>query len=140
MEGIKVIIFALVFVVWLAIWIIRMFSKAFNQPTSTIKKTYQPKPQHSLEEMLRQHLPKREEEIRERTEPGQVKPLSVEKMKKRSLESEKPKYRSLEVLEPRRRSLETLEPMGSSQERVLSDNVRQREDIVRRRQERNVYQ
>ena len=119
MEGIKFIIFGLVAVVWLAIWIIRMFSKAFNQPAATNKKPYVPKPQTSLDEMLRQHRPKTETEILERSEPRVA--------------------RSLEVQEPRRRSLETLKPMGRSQESVLGELTTQREDIVRRRQEKMVY-
>lgn len=121
MEGIKFIIFGLVAVVWLAIWIFRMFAKAFNQPPAQHKKPLVPhKPQTSLEEMLRQHLPKTEAEILERSEPRVA--------------------RSLEVQEPRRRSLETLEPIRRSQERVLGESTTQREDIVRRRREKNIYQ
>ncbi|HSI90637.1 MAG TPA: hypothetical protein VK927_05935 [Adhaeribacter sp.] len=140
MEGIKVIIFVLVGVVWLAIWIIRMFMKAFDQPAATNKKPFEPKQHTSLEEMLRQHLPKTEAEILERAEPGTVKKMTVEKLKKRSLESDKPKYRTLDSLEPRRRSLETLEPMGTSLDNYTGEVVAQREDIVRQRSEKNVYQ
>ncbi|MBK0403092.1 hypothetical protein I5M27_08850 [Adhaeribacter sp. BT258] len=120
MEGIQLIIFGLVAVVWLAIWIIRMFSKAFDQPAATNKKPFVPKPNTSLEEMLRQHRPKPEPEILERSEPRVA--------------------RTLEVQEPRRKSLETQVPMGRSQESVLGEFTGQREDIVRRRQERTVFQ
>ena len=140
MEGIKIVIFALVAVIWLAVWIIKMFRNAFNQPAATNKKPYVPKPNTSLEEMLRQHLPKPEAEIRERAEDGRVQPMKVEKLEKRSLESEKPKYKSLEVLEPRRRSLEKLEPHRRYQEKVLGETTLQCEDIVRRRREQPVYQ
>jgi hypothetical protein len=120
MEGMQLIIFGLVAAVWLAIWIIRMFSKAFNQPEATNKKPFVPKPNTSLEEMLRQHRPKPETEILERsvTRPA----------------------RTLEVPEGSRRSLETLKPMGRSQESVLGETTRQREDIVRNRREQFSYQ
>ena len=121
MEGIKIIIFGLVAVVWLAVWIIRMFRNAFNQPAAKNVKPFKPKPQTSLEEMLRQHRPKTEGEILERSVPRPA--------------------RSLEVPEGRRRSLETLKPMGRSQESVLGETTRQRDDIVRsRREQQTVYQ
>ncbi|KAA9345950.1 hypothetical protein [Adhaeribacter soli] len=120
MEGIKFIIFGLVAVVWLAIWIIRMFRNAFNQPAAKDVKPFKPKPQASLEEMIRQHQPKTEEEILERSVPRPA--------------------RSLEVPEGSRRSLETLKPMGRSQESVLGETTRQREDIVRSRREQFGYQ
>lgn len=120
MEGLQFIIFLLVAVGWLAIWIIKMFRNAFNQPAATNRKPYVPKPNTSVEEMLRQHRPKPEAEILERsvTRPAHT----------------------LEVPEGRRQSLETLVPMGTSQERVLGESVAQREDIVRRRREKSVNQ
>lgn len=120
MEGIKIAIFIFIGIIWLGIWILKMFRNAFNQPAAKNVKPYVPKPNTSLEEMLRQHRPKTEAEILERSEPRVA--------------------RTLEVQEPRRRSLETLKPMGRSQESVLGEFTTQREDIVRRRQEKTVYQ
>ena len=130
MEGIKIIIFVIVGVIWLAIWITRMFRNAFNQPDATNKKPYVPKPNTSLEEMLRQHLPKPEAEILERTETRVARTLEVPEGSRKSLEVKEGSYKTLE----------TLKPMGRSQESVLGEFVAQREDIVRSRREKNIYQ
>jgi uncharacterized iron-regulated membrane protein len=130
MEGIKIIIFVIVGLIWLAIWIMKMFRNAFNQPGATNGKPYVPKPNTTLDEMLRQHRPKTEAEILERSEPRVA----------RTLEIPEGSRKSLEVLESGRGSLETLKPMGRSQESVLGEFTAQREDIVRSRREKNIYQ
>ena len=123
MEGIKIVVFALVAVVWLAIWIIRMFRNAFNQPLARGPKPYIPQVDKTISEVMRQQMEKQKQPERE--------PLE---------RSEPPVARTLEVPEPRRRSLETLKPMGRSQESVLGEFTTQRDDIIRRRREKNIYQ
>ena len=130
MEGIKIVIFVLVGLIWLAIWISKMFKNAFNQPQAKNAKPFVPKPNVSIDEILRQHKPKTEEEILER----QGKSVA------RTLEVPEGSRKSLEVKEGSRKSLETLRPMGRSQENVLGEFTTQREDIVRSRREKNIYQ
>ncbi len=140
MEGIKIVVFVIVGVIWLAIWIVGMFKKAFNQPNSRKPEPYIPISDQTIAEVLRQQMEKqkkqgkdklerKEKDLLEPTEPGPMQKMKVEKLQKRSLESDKPKYRSLENLEPRRRSLEITEVESG-----------QRDDIVRRRREKNIYQ
>jgi uncharacterized iron-regulated membrane protein len=130
MEGIKVIIFVLVGIIWLGIWITKMFRNAFNQPQAKNPKPYIPLPDVIISETIRQYKPKTEKEILERSEPR----------KARSLEVPEGSKKSLEVLESGRGSLETLKPMGRLQESVLGEFTTQREDIVRQRREKNLYQ
>ncbi|MFC5270268.1 hypothetical protein [Adhaeribacter terreus] len=130
MEGIKIVIFILVAVIWLGIWIVKMFRNAFNQPAATNKKPFVPKPQTSVDEMIRQHRPKTEAEILERLGPRTARTLEVPEGSKKSLE----------VKEGSHRTLETLKPMGRSQETILGEFVAQREDIIRQRREKIIYQ
>jgi uncharacterized iron-regulated membrane protein len=130
MEGMKVVLFVLVGIIWLAIWIIRIFRKAFNQPAARNQGPFVPKPNNSIKDILKQHQPKTEREILERTQPWNA----------RTLEVPEGSGKSLEILETGRGSLETLKPMGRSQESVLGESVAQREDIVKQRRERNIYQ
>src|SRR5688572_1941767 len=130
MEGFKIVIFVIIGLIWLAIWIAKMFRNAFNQPQAKNARPFEPKPNVSIDEILRQHKPKTEEEILERQGKSAARTLEVPEGSRNSLEVKEGSYKSLE----------TLKPMGRSQESVLGEFVAQREDIVRSRREKNIYQ